>query len=110
MGSILQLLASIRDPHVAEPFWDGASWETRTQHAGNVTLSRWLQKNPINGKRQEVILERVLCDCLDEELPCWVLSERSPDIEGLQEFAGAYGPFRIPAVPKGYDRTRMAES
>mmetsp|Transcript_103970 Transcript_103970/g.289710 ORF Transcript_103970/g.289710 Transcript_103970/m.289710 type:complete len:386 (+) Transcript_103970:119-1276(+) len=109
-GSLLQQISSIRDADVAEPFWDGACWDMTAQHRGGASLVRWLQKDLFSGKKQEILLERVLCDCLDDELPCWVLSERSPDVERLQDLSGKYGLFDVPAAAPGYARQVMLES
>lgn len=109
-GSLLQQIAVIRDAEVAEPLWNGACWQMWAQHAMGASLVGWLQKDPFTGKKTEVIVERVLCDCLDEALSCWVLLERSPDIDGWEDFLGSWGPFDIPAKPKGFCRSVVAPS
>lgn len=104
-GSLLQQVAVIRDAEIAEPLWNGQCWDIWAQHAPGVSLVRWLQKDPITGRKLENIVERVLCDCLDEDTPCWVLLERTPDIPGYEGFCGTWGPFNIPVKPKGFERS-----
>jgi hypothetical protein len=110
-GSILQQLAVIHDAEIAEPLWNGACWDISAQHHEGRSLVRWLQKDPFSGRKTEVIVERVLCDCLDEEdNPCWVLLERSPQVPDWDDYKGKWGPFDIPPKPKGYLRAVMAPS
>jgi len=110
-GSLQQMVASLRDSDVCEAAWDGGCWEMQNQQCGGATLARWLQKDPFSGKKTEVMLDRVLCDCLDDEnQPCWVLLERAPQIEGFETFAGQWGGFNIKSVPEGYTRAIAAES
>lgn len=109
-GSLQQFIAAIRDADVAEPSWDGQCWDMETQQSCSSTLARWLQKDPLSGKHTEVLLDRVLCDCMEDEVPCWVLVERSPDIPDFETFSGQWSGFDIKSVPAGYIRTVMAES
>lgn len=109
-GSLQQMVAALRDVDVAEPLWDGACWDMHTQHHGGASLVRWFQKDPISGRRNEVLLERVFCDCLDSDTPCWVLSERTPDVTGLDTFEGRYGEFDIPKPTYGFTRTVTTNS
>merc|ERR1712216_961786 len=108
-GSLEQQVAAVRDAHVAEPLWDGACWDMRTQHAGGASLCRWLQKDPFSGRRTEVIVERILCDNLDSDKPCWVLLEKSPDVLDWEKFSGQWDSFDIEACPKGHMRAVMEE-
>ena len=109
-GSLIQFISSLRDVDVSEPFWKGVAWDMSSEQQGGTSLVQWKQNHPVSGSKQEVILERILCDCLDEELPCWILSERSPDVECLQDFSGWYGSFSIPAVADGHSRVVTTES
>lgn len=109
-GSLQQQIAGVRDPDVAEPLWDGASWEMSVKHADGASLCRWLQKDPFTGRKTEFVLERVVCDCLDHERPCWVLLERAPDVPDFPNFSGKYKSFDIEACPKGYIRAETADS
>eukprot|EP00927_Polykrikos_kofoidii_P047151 TRINITY_DN41240_c0_g1_i1.p1 TRINITY_DN41240_c0_g1~~TRINITY_DN41240_c0_g1_i1.p1 ORF type:complete len:459 (-),score=66.38 TRINITY_DN41240_c0_g1_i1:67-1392(-) len=104
-GSIQKQVAILREVDVAEPLWDGLCTGMTVQHAGGSTLARWLQRDPFTQRKVEVMLEREFCDCLEREMPCWVMSEASPAIENYETFQGAYGPFTISAVPQGYQRT-----
>lgn len=104
IGSLQQQIASIRAVEFAEPLWDGACWDMWSQHANGASLVRWLEKEPLTGRKREIILERVLCDCLDFERPCWVVLERSPDVADLQNLSGQWGGFNIGPVPKGFTR------
>jgi len=72
-------------------------------------LVRWLEKDPCLGKKSEVYMERVLCNCMHLDPPCWVLSERSPDVKNFQDFTGKYGPFDILARPRGFHRATAKE-
>lgn len=110
LGSLLHQVAALRDADLLEPLWDGACWDITCQHSAGTTLVRWLQKDPFTGKKCEVILERVLCDCLDCEPPCWVLLERTPDLEGFETFTGKWKNFDIAEVPKGFVRSVTGES
>lgn len=100
-GALVQQVAVCRDAELAEPLWEGACWDMWSQHAGGASMVRWLQKDPFTGKRTEVIQERVICDCLDEPKPCYVILERSPDVMDWDTFSGPYGLFHVPAKPPG---------
>jgi len=109
IGSMQQQIAALRDADVCEPQWNGECWSMTSQHAKGASLVRWLQKDPFTGRKTEVLMERTLCDCLDEERPCWVLLERSPDVAKLETFSGTYGPFEIGPVPDGFLRSVTSE-
>lgn len=110
-GSLVQQLASIRDGDVLEKLWGGVSWDMSNQHADGATLSNWKERTPVIGKQVEVLLERYFSNCLDDpDLPCWVLAERSPNVEDFTTFSGAWGPFIIPPLVKGFTRTPDVEA
>lgn len=107
-GSLEQQISSMRNVDVIEPLWDGACIQTVCQHSQCRSLVRWLQKDPLSGKKMEVILQRVFCDCLDDISPCWVVLEQTPDLPDFDHFTGAWGPFHISELPKGHFRTVTA--
>mmetsp|Transcript_19225 Transcript_19225/g.57735 ORF Transcript_19225/g.57735 Transcript_19225/m.57735 type:complete len:384 (+) Transcript_19225:41-1192(+) len=105
-GTLLQQLASIRDSDALEALWGGTCWQMSSQHGEGSTLSCWMEKLPVLGKRYEVVLERVFCNCLDEHAaPCWVVGECAPDVEGFARFSGPWEGFEIPAPVSGTVRS-----
>merc|ERR1711976_388011 len=82
-----------------------------SQHAEGSSLVRWLQKDPFSGRKTEVVVERVMCDCLDrKQQPCWVVLEKSPDIKNFEQFSGKWESFDIAPCPKGHLRAIIEDS
>lgn len=95
-GTLVQHLASTRDGDAIEPLWDGAFWGMKAEHRGNVTLMKWLEKEKLTGNKVEIIVERIFCELLDmSPTPCWLVLERSPQVENFETFEGEWEGFQI---------------